>query len=67
MMKVGKDYGFGQPQVYSSQQVEDPRFYRSRRSSRHIESGDGQMLYGCESVNADALIHQVLHVRDSGE
>jgi hypothetical protein len=64
---VGKDYGFGKPEVFSSQQVEDPGFYRSRRTSHHIENYDGSMPYGCERVDADALIRQVLQVKVSGD
>lgn len=64
---VGQDYGFDRPEVFSSLQVENPSFYRSRQASRHIDDGSGQMLYGCESVDVDSLIRKVLTIKDSRE
>lgn len=66
-MVVGKNYGYDRPEIFSSLQVEDPAFYRSRITSRHIDDGTGQMPYGCEVVDADGLIRKVLAVKNSGE
>lgn len=66
-MVVGKNYGFDRTAVFSSLQVEDPSFYRSRVTSRHIDDGTGQLPYNCETVDADGLIRRVLSIKNSGE
>lgn len=65
--RVGKTYGFDRPEIFSSTQVENPKFYSSRIASRHIVGAGGQMPYECETVDVDGLISRVLSMKNSGE